>query len=160
MDNNYALNLKRSVDMFRRNDRLHRRIFERQAVAAFGIHRSQHMMLMYISRNEDASQRSIADEFEISPAAVATTLKKLELGGFIIRSTSTADSRVNHIQITEKGRAVISDTHTLFSAIDVAMFKGLSDTEMDVLAHCLEKMNENLREAETKTPEQLKGALL
>ena len=50
MDTAYDLNLKRSVDMFRRNDRLHRRIFERQAVAAFGIHRSQHMILMYISR--------------------------------------------------------------------------------------------------------------
>lgn len=160
MDTAYDLNLKRSVDMFRRNDRLHRRIFERQAVAAFGIHRSQHMILMYISRNEDASQRSIADEFEISPAAVATTLKKLESGGFIIRSASTSDSRKNQIQITKKGMAVISDTKTLFSAIDFAMFKGLSDSEMTVLTHCLEKMNENLRHAEKKTPEELKGDLL
>ncbi len=157
LDNSYDLNLKRSVDMFRRNDRLHRGIFERQAVAAFGIHRSQHMILMYISRNPDASQRSIADEFEISAAAVATTLKKLEAGGFIVRSTSDADSRKNEIQITEKGRAVIADTHKLFSSIDFAMFEGLSSDEMDILAHCLEKMNENLRAACEKTPEQLKG---
>ena len=131
--------------MFRKNDRLHRRIFERQSAENFGIHRSQHMLLMYISRHEDASQRSIADHFEISPAAVATTLKKLEVGGFIVRTACDTDSRINHIKITEKGQNVIDKTHILFSDIDYAMFRGIKEEDMKVLAQCLEKMNENLR---------------
>ncbi len=131
--------------MFRKNDRLHRRIFERQSAENFGIHRSQHMLLMYISRHEDASQRSIADHFEISPAAVATTLKKLETGEFIVRTACDTDSRKNHIRITEKGQNVINKTHILFSDIDYAMFQGINEQDMKVLAQCLEKMNENLR---------------
>ncbi len=145
MEKSFDENLKRSVEMFRRNDRLHRRLFERQAAESFGIHRSQHMMLMHISRHEDATQRSIADHFEISPAAVATTLKKLQAGGFIVRTACETDSRKNKIRITEKGQKVINQTHILFSGIDYAMFEGINENDMTVLAQCLEKMNENLR---------------
>lgn len=150
-------NLKKTVDMFRRNDRLHRRLFERRAVEAFGIHRSQHIMLMFISKHEDASQRQIADNFEISAAAVTVTLKKLETAGFIVRITDEGDSRLNHIRLTEKGKSVIADTHELFSSIDYAMFDGLSESELTVLSRCLEKMNNNLREAAENTPERPKG---
>ncbi len=147
MGKTYDENLKRSVELFRRNDRIHRRLFERQAAERFGIHRSQHITLMYISRHEDATQRSIADHFEISPAAVATTLKKLEAGEFIVRTACDTDCRKNNIRITEKGQNVINQTHILFSEIDYAMFEGIDEKNMNVLAQCLEKMNENLRTA-------------
>lgn len=151
MEKSFDENLKRSVEMFRRNDRLHRMLFERQAVESFGIHRSQHITLMYIARHEDANQRSIADHFEISPAAVATTLKKLEAGGFIVRTACDTDCRKNQIRITKKGQNVINQTHILFSGIDYAMFEGIDEKDMNVLANCLEKMNDNLRAEAEKT---------
>lgn len=142
--------LKTTGELLRRNDRMHRRIFEREVAEAFGIHRSQHMMLMFLSHHEEASQKQIAEHFDISASAVAVTLKKLESGGFILRTADGDDNRRNNITLTDAGRSIINETHALFSAIDVAMFDGISAEEMTVLSRCLEKMNGNLRKAEEK----------
>ena len=61
---------------------LHRKLAERRA-ANMDLQPSQHRMLMYLSKTEAApSQCEIAKKFEISPAAVSNTLKKLEKMGY------------------------------------------------------------------------------
>ena len=63
-------------------DRMHRRLFENRT-AVMGVHRSQHRILMYLAkRNEAPAQKEIAEQFDVSPAAVAVTLKKLEDAGY------------------------------------------------------------------------------
>ena len=143
--------------MFRKTDRLHRQIFEKNVSNTFGIHRSQHMMLMYISRNQSAGQKDIAKEFQISPAAVTVTLKKLELGGFIVRNLSKNDNRCNNITLTEKGKKVICDTEKLFMLIDFAMVDGLTDDELTLLSSCLEKMHKNLNNGLKYSSSKMKG---
>lgn len=150
---------KRTAELLRRNDRMHRRIFEREVAEAFGIHRSQHMMLMFMSHNVEISQRQIAEHFDISASAVAVTLKKLECGGFILRTTDGDDGRKNNIILTENGKNVIDKTRLLFSSIDSAMFEGLDGGEMEVLLHCLEKINGNLRKIEEKQLQIPKGVI-
>ena len=152
--------LKLLVEMSKRTDRMHRKLFEKHAADTFGIHRSQHMTLMYISRNENASQKQIAEEFKISAAAVAVTLKKLEAGGFIVRSTAEHDNRQNFINITEKGKQVVEETRRLFTAIDYAMFDSMTDEELKFLMACSEKMYQNLVRAGEMTAEQLKATQL
>ncbi len=141
--------LKRTIELFRHTDRLHRRIFENAAVSNFGIHRSQHMMLMCISRHSAYSQKELAKKMGISPAAVAVTLKKLEADGLINRSAVTDDNRRNSIVITEKGQNIINETHRLFTNVDRTMFSGFSDEEIEIFTSCLEKMHGNLGKAAT-----------
>ncbi len=148
--------LKTLVETSKRADRMHRKLFEKHAVDTFGIHRSQHMTLMYISRHENASQKQIADEFKISAAAVAVTLKKLEAGGFIVRGTAKHDNRQNFINITEKGKRVVQETRRLFTAIDYAMFDSMCEQELKFLMACTEKMCANLVRAGEMTAEQLR----
>ncbi len=155
----HSASIKKMADISRRTDRAHRKLFEKHAVEAFGIHRSQHMMLMYISRNENVSQRQIADAFNISAAAVAVTLKKLESGGLIIRNASDVDNRRNHICISDKGRQIIDETRHIFGAIDRLMFIDFTDEEIRQLHNFSERMFNNLCKAESVTTEQLKGEL-
>lgn len=152
----HSAKIKKMAELSRQTDRVHRRLFEKHAVEAFGIHRSQHMMLMYISKNENASQRQIAEAFNVSAAAVAVTLKKLESLGFINRVSSKSDSRRNHISISQKGMEVIEETKHIFGAIDRLMFKNFSDDEIELLRALLQRMYDNLIEAEKVTTEQLK----
>lgn len=152
----HSAKIKKMAELSRQTDRLHRKLFEKHAVEEFGIHRSQHMMLMYISRNENASQRQIAEAFNVSAAAVAVTLKKLESVGFINRISSKDDSRRNHISISSKGMDVIERTKHIFGAIDRLMFKDFSDDEIETLRALSQKMFDNLVEAEKVTTEQLK----
>lgn len=151
--------LKQTIELFRHTDRLHRRIFENVAVATFGIHRSQHMMLMCISNHSAFSQKDIAKKMAISPAAVAVTLKKLEADGLIMRNAVLDDNRKNSIIITEKGQNIVNETKRLFSEVDCTMFSGFTDAEIEVLTSCLEKMYHNLNSAliESKTNERVDG---
>ena len=83
-----------------------------------------------------------------STAAVTTTLKRLEKEGYIARSTTDEDNRKNEIRITEAGRAAVDQSRALFYAVDKNMFKGMSEEELEAFTKVLERMRENLTEAD------------
>ena len=126
---------------------LHRKLAERRA-ANMDLQPSQHRMLMYLSKTEVApSQCEIAKRFEISPAAVSNTLKKLEKMGYVEKASLSdeGDGRVNEIKITEKGKEEADNTREYFSCIDKAMFDGFTDEELNTLQALLKKACDNLQ---------------
>ena len=125
-------------------DRLHRSIFEKMH-SAFGIHRSQHRLLMYIARRDVCpSQKDRAEHFGISPAAVAVSLKKLEDSGYISRECFENDNRFNTTIVTEKGKNLVEKSEDIFSRSDYAMFKDFTEEDYRNLLTCLDKMNKGL----------------
>ncbi len=140
--------IQSAVGQFIRLDRLHRSAIERQ-VGEMGLHRSQHRLLMYLNRSQKTlSQAELARLLEVSAPAVTATLKRLEAEGYILRECSKEDSRNNVIQITDKGRAVLDDTRSRFSAVDRAMLKGLSDKDIEMFCTLTDKMYQNLKNYE------------
>ena len=99
---------------------------------------------MYLNHHPNCSQVEIARELEISPAAVAVSLKKLESGGYITRETTESDSRTHRVTITQKGRSVIERSEQMFWETEKAMFEGFSEEEMQSLQQFLERIYENL----------------
>lgn len=146
------------VVLFLQTGRLHRKLAERRA-ANMDLQPSQHRMLMYLSKTEVApSQCEIAKKFEISPAAVSNTLKKLEKMGYIEKTSLSddGDGRVNEIKITEKGKNEANDTREYFSCIDKAMFQNFSDEELETLSKLLEKACDNLQDVAGASQEDTK----
>ena len=136
--------LKDSVGKLMRVSRLHRSITEK-SFCRLGLHRSQFMLLMYLmNSNELPSQAEIAAYFEISAAAVALSLKKLEKRGLITRVQDSADSRVNHIVISERGLELMRQNKLLFDENDRIMFSGVSEEERLVFNRVLDRLAENL----------------
>ena len=131
--------------MFMKTDRLHRKAFE-GLVSRLGIHRSQHIMLMHLAKDEGTSQKALAEHLQISDAAVAVTIKKLEAGGYIEKHASEKDGRYNNIKITTKGCEIVNASELFFSNIDAAMIKGISAEMLDNFVSCLEIMQKNLYE--------------
>ncbi len=126
---------------------LHIRAIEQWACDA-GMHRSQHRILMYLTKRETIpTQKDIAKHFDISPAAVAVALKKLEGDGYIERGKSSerADSRFNEIRITEQGRLAAMQSRKYFQHVDEETFKVFSDEELSLFTTLLERMQENLK---------------
>ena len=139
--------LQRTIQAFIKADITHRRAIEQWATDA-GMHRSQHRMLMYLTRCEGTpSQKDLAKHFDISPAAVTVTLKKLESDGYIERGKcrECSDSRINEIKITERGREAAMQSRKYFQHVDGEAFKGFSSEELDALTSLLERMQENLK---------------
>ena len=132
------------VGAFMRVDRLHRSVVEQQ-VRKLGIHRSQHMLLMYLSRCEKPpTQACLAREFDISPAAVTVSLQKLEKAGLVERSLG-GDDRTKNIRITDDGMAIVRKTEKLFRNIDKAMCESFSEEQLTRLLSELNTMQENLK---------------
>lgn len=125
-------------------NRLHRTMMDK-AIRVTGMHRSQHMLLVHLSRTESApTQREIADAFQISSAAVAVMLKKMEQNGYISRISRNGDMRCNKITITEKGYEVLKTTKEMAETLDAAMYKDFSDEELSAFSLCLDKIQANL----------------
>lgn len=126
-------------------NRIHRSLAGAK-MSVTGIHRSQHMILMYLFRCKDkVSQKDIAEHFEISPAAVTASIKKLEKGGYISRCSSKSDNRFNEIELTEKGKEVVDYSFNSFDEIDNKSFKGISKQEKETLVVLLDKIILNLK---------------
>lgn len=140
IDNDTA---RRTVGMFIRTDRLHRKAFE-GLVSGLGIHRSQHRMLMHLAKDERMTQTELAAHLEVSTAAVAVAIKKLEAGGYIEKKTAEADSRFNEITITARGRAIVSASEAYIHELDSAMLEGIDGEMLDGFIKCLEIMQNNL----------------
>lgn len=127
-------------------DRLHRTVAE-TIVSSLGIHRSQHMILMYLSKQKKGlSQKQIADEFDISAAAVAVSIKKLQTGGFIEKNISEKDSRFNEIVLTDKGKEIVETTKRVFSKLDCKVFSDFTLQECKTLEKYLDKMQSAIKD--------------
>lgn len=140
------------INLFRCTDQVLKRAIGRK-VEGTGLYRSQHRLLMLLGRHPDCSQTAIAEKMEISPPAVAVTLKKLEKGGYISRQCHEEDNRVNEVVVTEKGRQAISESIACFQEIEAAILEGFSGEEMEQLSGFLQRMianGENYSRSSTK----------
>lgn len=115
-----------------------------------GVYSSQHQMLMCLGDNPGCSQTMLAEKLHISTAAVTTTLKKLEKGGYISRETDSADNRTNQLQVTEKGRKVIEHSKQLFYELECDMYAGFSPEELQHLQKYYERILGNLKKQNEK----------
>lgn len=128
---------------FRLAGNMLRRVMEKKA-AVTGVYRSQHQLLMTLFFRQDISQAALAGHMDISPAAVAVTLKKLEKGGYITRENRENDNRANKIVITQKGHETIYRSIELFEEIDKGMFEGFSEEDIAAFSGYLDRIHENL----------------
>ncbi len=153
-ENERDASVQKTIFTFIATDKLHRRVIERRAVE-IGLHRSQHRMLMHLSRCDSIpSQKELAEHFDISPAAVAGTLKKLEADGYIERGKCSCrkDSRFNEIKITEHGREAVLQSRMYFKHVDELALKDFSDSELELFTSFLCRMQDNLKDS--VTPEE------
>ena len=135
---------RKEVGLIMKANRLHRNAIEKR-LRALGMHRSQHMILMLVSHcTDNISQKELAERLQITPAAVAMMLKKLENGKYISRQTDKTDNRINRIVILPKGMEVVQLSEKSFVEVDNAMLAGISEAELAAFVQTMEKINNNL----------------
>lgn len=144
---------EQAIQSFISLDRLHKTTFDRVS-AATGLHRSQHLALMCIMKMPSGSnQNALASEMNVSPAAIAKILRRLEESGHVRRCVDSDDRRISRIEITDKGKEAVEEMHQIFRSVDMRMFEGMSDEMMTTFAEAMTLMRDNL----CKLNEDLKG---
>ena len=109
------------------------------------MHRSMHMMLSLIAGCETLpSQKDIAQKLNISAAAVAATLERLEADGYVEKIPLDSDRRSNSIKATPAGKAALKTTCEIFAKTDRETFDGLDGSQFGELCKYLDVIANNL----------------
>ncbi|MBE6772074.1 MAG: winged helix-turn-helix transcriptional regulator [Ruminococcaceae bacterium] len=114
------------------------------ALSGLKIYRGQPEILEYLSKNGDCSQKELADSLGVSPASIATSLKRMSKENFIERTPDKNDRRINRLRITEKGEKIRLEGRKNCDKVDKIMFSGFSDEEINSFSAMLSKICENL----------------
>lgn len=122
---------------------LHRVCIQKQA-SKNGLYFGQPPILEYVAEHNHCTQREVADFMKVSPASIATSVKRMQKAGLIEKITNENDLRYNHLRITEKGRELVYKCREDFNKVDAQMFTGFSDEECEQLYGYYERMIKNL----------------
>lgn len=107
--------------------------------------KSQHRLLLTLSKmGDNVCQKDLATQLQVTPAAVAVTLRKLEAANIIEKKISQKDNRYNRVVITDVGKEIVSDSEKAFHSIDQQSFEGFSNEEMETLLTLLSRLDDNL----------------
>ncbi|MCF0136664.1 MAG: MarR family transcriptional regulator [Lachnospiraceae bacterium] len=128
------------------NDAL--RVRKDEFIEKFGIQRSQHKLLMKMAAMGDGktvSQKMVAKEMGVTPAAVAVNLKKLSAMNYIEKIISERDNRYNDINFTRKGKDVVRESVKYFVGIEEIALSDFTAEEKEQLKDFLARMKKNLK---------------
>ena len=100
----------------------------------------ERLLVTLDSHKEGARQKTLAEELDISQAAVSELVSKLEKDKYVIREADPSDKRATLIKLTELGSAraaeLADERNERFSKI----FTALTEKEKDQLLKLLEKL--------------------
>lgn len=116
-------------------------------VKRYGMQRSQHRLLMTMTSMNNGgpvSQRDVAQEMKVTPAAIAVNLKKLAAFGMVEKVMSEKDNRFNDVVFTKKGLDTVKESKDQFKAFDDIALNGFSNEEKAVLIGFLQRMSANM----------------
>lgn len=139
MDNLYCdavHNLKRTMLLHRYRITL--------ALSGLRIYQGQPEILGYLINHGDCSQKELADSLGVSPASIATSLKRMSKAGFIERTADENDRRINRLKITDDGKKVFLAGKTECDKLDRIMFSGFSEDEIRIFSEMLTRLANNL----------------
>lgn len=123
--------------------KMHRCILDEQGKQT-GVYRSQHQILMMLSEHSNVSQKEIAKLLYVSTATIAVSVKKLEKAGYITRIVDKEDNRMNQLCLTQKGKDMVGKSREYFHNVEIKMFQGFSDEDLNCMGQVLDRIYENL----------------
>ena len=114
------------------------------SLSGMKLYRGQPEILEYLNEHGDCSQKELADFLGVTPASIATSLKRMSKSGFIERTSDENDRRINRLRLTEKGKEIRLAGRAECDRVDKAMFNGFSDEEISSFTDMLSRIAENL----------------
>lgn len=115
-------------------------VFDEKVGARGGLRRVEFTLLALVQANPDVTARQLARALAVTPPNVAIWLDRLESRGWIGRTKSTADARVQHIRLTRAGAALVDRASQQLLEAEQAALSTLSAAERAMLVELLHKV--------------------
>lgn len=119
---------------------------ERRLLSELGISYSQSMILDFIYNHPEISQRKVAVERHITPAAVSRHLEVLEEMGFIKRKDREENKREHIVVITNDGQRIVTIAQNVVEDSVEDLIEDISKGELENIDFILEKLLRKFRE--------------
>ncbi len=111
-----------------------------------GLYFGQPPIIKHLSEYKNSNQKEIADALHVTPPSIATSLKRMEEAGLVVRTESKTDARRNTPTLTKKGKELSEYADNMFLRMDDVTYSGFTEEELDMLICFIERMNNNLIE--------------
>lgn len=111
-------------------------------------------ILRFEMKGKTASQKELADFLGITPASLATSIKRMEKSALVKKVTDKNDLRRNIITLTAKGERLIQKSMLVFDDIDRRIYEGFSDEEKERLKKFYIRIIQNLEKMGVQPPVQ------
>jgi MarR family transcriptional regulator, organic hydroperoxide resistance regulator len=109
-------------------------------LAELGLHPGQEMVLMHLWRQDGQTQSQLAQRLGVAAPTVSKMLDRLEQNQILERRTSSQDSRVSHVYLTQKGQDLEPLVANVWQQLEQRTVGHLSPDEAAQFQHLLEKV--------------------
>jgi DNA-binding MarR family transcriptional regulator len=93
---------------------------------------------------EKVNQKTLASKLMVKPATLSVAIDKLERKGFIQRTISEKDKRVNYLRLCDEVN--LSEMSSLLFNAESQILRGISQQDHDITVKTLKAMIQNLEE--------------
>jgi len=100
----------------------------------------QFFFLRYILKHQGISQEEIAGNLYLDKTTVSKGVNQLVKRGYIQKKTNPKDKRQNRLLITQKAVQMEGKIDTIYQDINVFLFNGLTEKELNQLTAILQKI--------------------
>jgi MarR family transcriptional regulator for hemolysin len=115
------------------------------AMSALGVSNSNGWVLVHVSRTgEGIQQGALAELVDISGASLVRRLDQLEAAGLVTREADPQNRRVNHVRLTDEGRALAGRMEAAFAALRATMLANISDADLATANAVLTALGERI----------------
>ncbi|NYT62180.1 MarR family transcriptional regulator [Alcaligenaceae bacterium] len=109
-------------------------------------------ILLHLYQFGASSQKKLAQELRVDPAALTRQIKAIETRGWVKRHNDATDNRLTNVVLTSAGKEVVEQTLPRRSAFIERALGGLSPAEMQALEATLGSLEQRLREEAANPP--------
>lgn len=120
-------------------------VSEQRAPAA----RRRRPLLLLVRSKDWGTQARLAEAMGITGATLTHHLNSLESQGLVRRWREASNRRVQHVELTDEGRALFDRLRQVAARHDTRLRSKLTDEETLLLAELLDKLQAGLQDADT-----------
>lgn len=106
-------------------------------------------ILLHLYQFGATSQKMLAQELRVDPAALTRQIKAIEKSGWVERHNDAVDNRLTNVALTAAGKDVVEQTLPRRSAFIERALGSLSPQDMQALEATLNGLEQRLREEAT-----------
>ncbi|CAC11553.1 cytolysin slyA related protein [Thermoplasma acidophilum] len=100
--------------------------------------------ILYYLSEENFNVNRLAEMNFVTPAWITGVLDDLENRGYIVRSRNASDRRVVNVEITDKGREILAESHRIYVNFLRESLSSFTDGEIEEFTRLLRKIEETL----------------